>query len=59
MDAMTPFVLRSPQTVDEALALLAGNAGARPIAGGTDLLPNLRRGIGAPEMLVDLAGIEE
>ena len=56
---MTPFVLRSPKSAGEVVALLAANPLSRVIAGGTDLLPNLRRGIGAPDMLLDLSGIEE
>ena len=59
MEAMTPFVLRSPRTVAEAVALLATDPAARVIAGGTDLLPNLRRGIGAPAQLIDLGGVAE
>jgi 4-hydroxybenzoyl-CoA reductase subunit beta len=57
MDRIAPFVLAAPQTTAEAAALLAANAGARPIAGGTDLIPNLRRGLGVAPMLVDLGGI--
>ena len=56
---MTPFVLRSPKSASEVVALLAVNPLSRVIAGGTDLMPNLRRGIGAPDMLLDLSGIEE
>ena len=56
---MTPFVLRSPKSASEVVALLAANPLSRVIAGGTDLMPNLRRGIGAPDMLLDLSGIEE
>ncbi len=56
---MTPFVLRSPKSASEAVALLAVNPQARMLAGGTDLMPNLRRGIGAPDMLLDLSGIDE
>jgi len=59
VDAMTPFVLRSPKSASEVVALLAANPLSRVIAGGTDLVPNLRRGIGAPDMLLDLSGIEE
>ncbi len=59
MDAMTAFALRSPRSLADALALLASTPQARVIAGGTDLIPNLRRGIGAPETLIDLTGIEE
>ncbi len=56
---MTPFVLRSPRSAAEAVALLAANPQARVIAGGTDLLPNLRRGISAADTLIDLGGIDE
>ena len=56
---MTPFVLRSPKSASEVVALLAANPLSRVLAGGTDLMPNLRRGIGAPDMLLDLSGIEE
>ncbi len=59
MDAMTPFVLRSPRTAAEAVALLATDPLSRVIAGGTDLLPNLRRGIGAPAQLIDLSRVTE
>ncbi len=56
---MTHFVLCSPRTAAEAVALLAEDPQARVIAGGTDLLPNLRRGIGAPTQLIDLSAIDE
>lgn len=45
-----------PTSLDDAIAAL-GQPGARPLAGGTDLLPNLRRGLGEPATLVDLSGI--
>ena len=57
MERIAPFVLQRPASVAEAVALLAATPGARPLAGGTDLLPNLRDGIGEPPVLVDLAGI--
>jgi 4-hydroxybenzoyl-CoA reductase subunit beta len=56
MDAMCAFELKRPASVAEASALLA-TSGARVIAGGTDLVPNLRRGIEAPATLVDVTGI--
>ncbi|MFZ4814741.1 MAG: FAD binding domain-containing protein [Phototrophicaceae bacterium] len=51
----------TPKTVDEALALLAEHQGnARVIAGGTDLLIDLRAEGGEPqEALVDITSIEE
>ena len=59
MERIAPFSLCRPASVAEAAALLATTPGARPLAGGTDLLPNLRDGLGAPPALVDLAGIAE
>ena len=56
MDTMTAFELKRVTTVAEALAWLATPT-ARIVAGGTDLVPNLRRGIEAPAMLVDVTGI--
>ena len=48
---------RVAATVDEALALLGGRDGSRPVAGGTDLAVVLADGLSAPAMLVDVAGI--
>jgi carbon-monoxide dehydrogenase medium subunit len=48
-----------PQTVDEALDLLADRAGqARLIAGGTDLVLQLRRGERRVDCLVDISRID-
>jgi 4-hydroxybenzoyl-CoA reductase subunit beta len=57
MEPLAPFTLYKAGTAARAAALLASVPGARIIAGGTDLLPNLRRGIGAPAALVDVSGI--
>ena len=57
MERLPVFALRRPTSLDEAIACLAGNPGARVIAGGTDLVPNLRDGLGAPPVLVDLATV--
>jgi len=59
MPHLEPFELESPRTLSEAAMLLSGSPGARPLAGGTDLLPNLRRGLSAPPKLVDLSAIPE
>lgn len=56
MNILPDFRTLRPVTLAEAVAALA-NEGARAIGGGTDLLPNLRRGLGQPEVLVDLTGI--
>jgi 4-hydroxybenzoyl-CoA reductase subunit beta len=58
------FTLARPRSLAEAAALAACE-GARLLAGGTDLLANLRRGLEAPQTLVcldripGLAGIEK
>ncbi|HHH11625.1 MAG TPA: 4-hydroxybenzoyl-CoA reductase, partial [Sorangium sp.] len=48
-----------PRTVDEAMALMARfGERARFIAGGTDMLPNMKHGLVAPQQLVSLRNIE-
>jgi CO/xanthine dehydrogenase FAD-binding subunit len=48
-----------PKTIDEALSVLAKNKGkARVLAGGTDLIPQLKsREVEAPVFVVDLKGV--
>lgn len=57
MIGLAPFALMRPSTLEEA-ARLATEPHACVIAGGTGLLPNLRRGIGAPRTLVSLEALE-
>ncbi len=52
------FTLERPADLRSA-ALMLAEPGACALGGGTDLLPNLRRGIGAPATLVDLGGLPE
>ena len=47
-----------PATVEEALRLLAENPGARALAGGQTLINVMKARAAAPEVLVDLNGIE-
>src|SRR4051812_16770735 len=49
-----PFEYRAPETLDEAVALLAADPGARPIAGGQSLMPVLNFRLATPSLLVDL-----
>ena len=54
---LSNFGYYRPSTVAEALELLKN--GGSVMAGGSDLIPQLKTGVCAPSMLVDLAGIEE
>lgn len=54
------FELLRPTTLEEALDMLAEHGdGAVPLAGGTDLLPNMKHRLLEPEVVVSLAGIDE
>lgn len=50
------FDVVSPTTLDEAVSALA-EPGARLVAGGTDILPNLKHRLERPPRLVSLAGV--
>ena len=53
------FELHTPATVGEALELASSLEGARFIAGGTDLLPNLKHEMIEARHVISLAGIDE
>src|SRR5580692_3935487 len=54
------FEFRAPRTIDEAVLILDGEgAKAMPLAGGTDLLPNMKRRQQVPKTLMSLRYIEE
>jgi 4-hydroxybenzoyl-CoA reductase subunit beta len=53
------FQCHRPGSLDEAVRLKATLEGARFIAGGTDLVINLRRGLGEPAHLIDLTAIKD
>jgi 4-hydroxybenzoyl-CoA reductase subunit beta len=57
MHSLPEFTLRRPACVLEAAAMLAAEPASRLVAGGTDLLPNLRRGIEKPPVLIDLSAL--
>ena len=59
MDALPQFQLLHPITLDEAVQARAAHPDSRPIGGGTDLLVNIRRGIVAPPVLVDMNAVKE
>jgi CO/xanthine dehydrogenase FAD-binding subunit len=54
------FDLAVPGSVDDCLKVLAGSpAGAKLVAGGTDLLPQMKNGLIKPAWVVDLSGVAE
>jgi aerobic carbon-monoxide dehydrogenase medium subunit len=48
-----------PASVDEAIRLLADNENARPLAGGQTLINVMKQRAASPDLLVDLADLEE
>jgi carbon-monoxide dehydrogenase medium subunit len=53
------FELALPRSLDEALRVLSERGSeAKLLAGGTDLLPQLKNGLLKPSWVVDLSGIE-
>jgi 4-hydroxybenzoyl-CoA reductase subunit beta len=53
------FEFRAPRTIEEAARILDGEgASAMPLAGGTDLLPNMKRRQQVPRTLMSLRGVE-
>lgn len=59
MERMSAFAVERPKSVADVAALLASEPGARLLAGGTGLLPNVRRGIERPALLVDLGAVHD
>ena len=57
--SLAEFRLAQPSTVKEAVAEHLRHPGSRFIAGGTDLIVNMRRGITRPDLLIDLSNIDE
>src|SRR6202790_5581704 len=53
------FSFRAPRTLEEAVRILHGEGpDAMPLAGGTDLLPNMKRRQQVPRTLLSLRGVE-
>jgi 4-hydroxybenzoyl-CoA reductase subunit beta len=59
MEALPAFALITPATLADVLAARRAHPGAQLLGGGTDLLVNVRRGIVAPSVLIDLNGVVE
>ncbi|HTS31036.1 MAG TPA: xanthine dehydrogenase family protein subunit M [Bryobacteraceae bacterium] len=49
----------APRSLDEAVALMAAHPGARPLAGGTDLLVQMRSGRKETDYVVDVKHVRE
>lgn len=58
--SLPAFELLRPRTLDQAVEQLAAHRDeALVVAGGTDVVPNLRAGLFAPRVLLDLKSIDE
>ncbi len=56
---MQALSIKKPETAAQAVALFHEGEEARYIAGGTDLVPNMRRNIQKAKTLIDVSGIDE
>ena len=57
--AMYPFQLHTPGSVNEAMELVKQYPEAMFLAGGTDLVVNLRKRLAEPEHVIDVKGMAE
>ena len=56
---LRPVEYARPGSVDEAIALLGGHPNARALAGGQSLVNVMKLRVASPDVLVDLADLEE
>lgn len=56
---LTPFEYHQPTTVSEAVEVLRKHPGAKPLAGGTDLIPKMKQRLMEPGHVVNLKKIPE
>src|SRR5437763_11266818 len=59
MDALPEFTLVQPQSLDDVVTARAAHPMSHMLGGGTDLMVNIRRGIVAPQVLIDLNGVAQ
>jgi 4-hydroxybenzoyl-CoA reductase subunit beta len=59
MDALPEFRVLNPKTLDDVIAARKANPNSMPLGGGTDLVVNIRRGIVAPPVLIDMNRVQE
>lgn len=58
MEYLPALTIHRPTTVEEAVALFGRETNPRYLAGGTDMVVNVRRGIEQPGALIDVTEIE-
>ena len=56
---LTPFEYHQPTTIKEAVEALRSNPDAKPLAGGTDLIPKMKQALIKPRHIVNLKKIPE
>jgi 4-hydroxybenzoyl-CoA reductase subunit beta len=59
MDALPSFGLIRPRTLAELMAARVAHPQSRMLGGGTDLMVNIRRGIVAPPVLIEINDVSE
>src|SRR5947199_10354522 len=59
MDALPEFALVRARSLDEVISARARHPDSRLLGGGTDLVVNIRRGILAPPVLIDVNDVAE
>ncbi len=59
MDALPEFQVVRPTTLDDVIKARAAHPDSRLLGGGTDLVVNIRRGIVAPPVLIDVNDVTE
>ena len=59
---MDPFITEHPTTVDEVCAVLSSHQAAgrstKIVAGGTDVVPNLKHGLFEPDVVVHIGRVQ-
>lgn len=59
MEALGEFELLRPSSLEDVLEARTAHPGSALIGGGTDLMVNMRRGIVAPPVLIDVTQVSE
>jgi 4-hydroxybenzoyl-CoA reductase subunit beta len=59
MDALPEFELVHPKSLDDVIRARAAHTHSQLLGGGTDLVVNIRRGIVAPDALIDVNHVAE